>query len=104
MIEETTAPGGEILISLDGALDAFAAWQIRGRLVDLPLGASVVLDFTAVNEFFDLGVAVMAHVLAEAQRAHVVTRGLREQQHRMFRYFGVELDASPGGSPNALTP
>lgn len=98
MMQETTAPGGEILISLAGAFDAFAAWQIRGRLVDLPRGVNVVLDFSAVEEFFDLGVAVMAHGLAETSRAHVVMRGLHEQQHRLFRYFGVEIDDAIGGS------
>jgi hypothetical protein len=92
MIQETTALSGDILISLDGAFDAFAAWQIRGRLVDLPPGVNVVLDFTAVEEFFDLGVAVMAHGLAQTPRTHVVMRGLHEPQHRLFRYFGVDLD------------
>jgi anti-anti-sigma regulatory factor len=103
MMQETTAPSGEILISLDGAFDAFAAWQIRGRLVDLPSDASVVVDFSGVDEFFDLGVAVMAHGLAETQRA-VVMRGLREQQHRLFRYFGVEADATPGETSSVFAP
>jgi hypothetical protein len=94
MMQETTAPGGEILISLDGAFDAFVAWQIRGRLGSLPAGANVVLDFSAVEEFFDLGVAVMAHGLAVNDGARVELRGLHEHQHRLFRYFGIEVDGA----------
>ena len=97
MMQETTAPGGEILISLDGAFDAFAAWQIRGRLVSLPPESSVVLDFTAVDEFFDLGVAVMAHGLAVNEGARVEMRGLHEHQHRLFRYFGIDADGAKLG-------
>ena len=103
MMQETTAPDGEILISLDGPLDATAAWQITGRLVDLPSGVNVVVDFSGVNEFLDLGVAVMAHGLAEVQRANVVMRGLQEQQHRLFRYFGVDAEVEPGATSGYFT-
>ena len=102
MMRETTAPDGEILIAIDGAFDAFAAWQIRSRLMDLPHDASLVLDFSAVDEFLDLGLAVMAHGLATSQLAHVEMRGLHESQHRLFRYFGVEPPAF--GAHNIFVP
>ncbi len=92
MMQVTTA-GEDILISLDGAFDAFAAWQLRGRLLDLPASANVVLDFSDVHEFFDLGVAVMAHGLASADRPHVTMRGLGDHQYKLFRYFGVDQAA-----------
>lgn len=103
MMQETTAPGGEILISLEGPFDASAAWQIAGRLVDLPSGVTVVVDFSAVDEFLDLAVAVMAHGLAEAQRPNVVMRGLHEQQHRLFRYFGVDAEVASGEMPGVFS-
>jgi hypothetical protein len=98
MIEESKQQDGEILIRVDGTFDAVAAWQVRGRLGDLPTGARVVLDFSRVREFYDLGIAVVANGLAEARRSSVEMRGLREHQHRLFRYFGVDVD-SLGVSP-----
>jgi anti-anti-sigma regulatory factor len=93
MTRETVQSGGEILVRLDGKFDAVAAWQIRARLGALPRNANVVIDFSQVREFQDLGVAVMASSLAAREGPHVVVRGLCQHQHRMFRYFGVDLDA-----------
>jgi anti-anti-sigma regulatory factor len=93
MTRETVQPGGEILVRLDGKFDAVAAWQVRARLGALPRTAKVVMDFSQVREFQDLGVAVMATSLAAREGPHVVVRGLCQHQHRMFRYFGVDLDA-----------
>ncbi len=96
MMDERLQPGGEILIRLDGTFDAPAAWDVRGRLGAIPTTSNVVVDFSKVREFDDLGVAVMASGLAPGQGPHVVVRGLRQHQHRMFRYFGVDLDAMRG--------
>lgn len=93
MTDERLQPGGEILIRVDGTFDAPAAWDVRGRLGAIPATTSVVIDFSQVREFNDLGVAVMASGLAPGQGPRVMVRGLRQHQHRMFRYFGVDLDA-----------
>jgi hypothetical protein len=93
MIQESTQGDGEITIRVEGTFDAVAAWQVRGRLGVLPSDARVVLDFSRVREFYDLGIAVVANGLAEARRSSVEMRGLREHQHRLFRYFGVDVDA-----------
>jgi anti-anti-sigma regulatory factor len=93
MTDERQQPGGEILIRVDGTFDAPAAWDVRGRLGAIPESSNVVIDFSHVREFNDLGVAVMASGLVTGHRPHVVVRGLRQHQHRMFRYFGVDLDA-----------
>jgi STAS domain-containing protein len=93
-MRETVQPGGEILFRLDGKFDAVAAWQMRSRLGALPRSVNVVLDFSQVREFQDLGVAVMATSLAAREGPHVIVRGLCQHQHRMFRYFGVDLDAT----------
>jgi STAS domain len=98
MTDERREPGGEILIRLDGTFDAVAAWDVRGRLGAMPSGANVVLDFSQVRDFLDLGVAVMATGLASDAGPHIVVRGLRQHQHRMFRYFGVDLDALRGAA------
>jgi hypothetical protein len=99
MFEESRQPGGEVLIRLDGTFDAVAAWQLRGKLGGLSAAERVVLDFSRVREFADLGIAVVANGLAEAHRPQVEMRGLREHQHRLFRYFGVDVDALHGVSP-----
>jgi STAS domain-containing protein len=90
---ETRQPDGVILIRFDGVFDAVAAWDVRGRLGACALGESVVLDFSQVRAFDDLGVAVLASGLAARPDPGVTMRGLRQHQHRMFRYFGVDLDA-----------
>jgi hypothetical protein len=99
MVQEHRQPGGEIVIRIDGTFDAAAAWQIRGRLADLAASDRVVLDFTLVREFFDLGIAVVANGLATPALPRVEMRGLREHQHRLFRYFGVDVDALTGVNP-----
>jgi hypothetical protein len=87
-----TSTGPE-LIQVGGTFDALAAWDVRKRLRALPPDAYVVLDFTQVKEFMDLGVAVVAPGLRDRERPFVTVRGLRQHQHRMFRYFGVDVGA-----------
>jgi hypothetical protein len=99
MVVESREPGGEILIRVDGTFDAVAAWQLRGRLGHVAAGERVVLDFSRVREFYDLGIAVVANGLAEAQPSALEMRGLREHQHRLFRYFGVDVDSLAGVNP-----
>ena len=99
MVQEHRVPGGELVIQIDGTFDAAAAWEIRGRIEGMPAGDRVVLDFTAVREFFDLGIAVVANGLAAGERPAVEMRGLREHQHRLFRYFGVD-----GSAPSRVNP
>jgi anti-anti-sigma regulatory factor len=89
---ETGMAGGEILVELDGTFDATAAWQLRGRLATLGIAHRVVLDFSRVREFHDLAIAVVANGLVDALRRNVEMRGLRDHQHRLFRYFGVDAD------------
>jgi anti-anti-sigma regulatory factor len=100
MVVESRQPSGEIVISVEGTFDAVAAWQLRGRLGGIPSAERVVLDFTQVRDFADLGIAVVANGLAEAQLPRVEMRGLREHQHRLFRYFGVDVDALASVSAN----
>ena len=90
---EQTRKVDEVVIRVDGVFDAVAAWSVRGQLGKLPAEARVVLDFSQVREFYDLGVAVMASGLAALQGPNVAVRGLRQHQHRMFRYFGIDVDA-----------
>jgi anti-anti-sigma regulatory factor len=104
MKPEARQPETEILIRLDGVFDAVAAWRVRGQLQKLPCDAQVVLDFSKVRDFADLGVAVMASGLAEQSGPRVVLRGLRQHQHRMFRYFGIDFDHGLGEPANTPEP
>jgi anti-anti-sigma regulatory factor len=107
MTREAAQPGGEILIQLEGTFDAVAAWNLRRHLGALPPDATVVLDFSQVREFYDLGVAVMASSLAQREGPRVIVRGMCQHQHRLLRYFGVDLDAQRAadrGASAAPTP
>ena len=94
MTQVLPSSAGEVLLEIDGTFDAIAAWEVRRRLRALPPDAQVVLDFTRVKEFLDLGVAVVAPGLLEHEHPRVTLRGLRQHQQRMFRYFGVDLDSA----------
>ncbi len=95
----------DVLIQLEGDFDGRSARDVRGRLAMLPRNVSVTIDFSRVRDFADAGVAVMAQALAELGSPKVVMRGLRQHQHRLFRYLGVEpaaLGANVASSPEGV--
>lgn len=94
MIEESRQAGGEVLLRIDGTFDTAAAWQVRGRLGAFSPADRVVIDFTSVREFLDLGVAVVANGIAAEPGRAVELRGLKDRHHRLFRYFGVDLPSA----------
>jgi STAS domain-containing protein len=102
MTNVTQTSTGEVLIQVDGTFDAVAARDVRAWLQSLPAGVHVVLDFGRVAEFLDLGVAVMAPGLLEERTRAVSVRGLRQHHYRLFRYFGVDLDALPAAAMGDL--
>jgi hypothetical protein len=92
MMDVTLGVGGETVIRMDGFFDAKAATRLSGWLAEVPADGALVLDFTAVRECQDFGLAAVAADLAG--RARLVVRGLTRHQERMLRYFGVDLDRS----------
>jgi anti-anti-sigma regulatory factor len=82
--------GERVLYRLAGVFDRAAAWALREK-VDREAGREVLLDFSLVRDFSDLGVAVLAHGLTNASR-RVLFRGLRQHQLRIFRYCGVPIE------------
>jgi hypothetical protein len=100
MSDGPSSAHAEAHMRLDGVFDAMAAWNLRNALAALPNSARVVLDFSKVTEFYDFGVAILAHGLAVADRPRVTMRGLRTHQHRMFRYFGIDPDAEAPEGPS----
>ncbi len=87
----TELEGGRTVIRVAGVFDRASAFELRDRLEREP-ALDLVLDFSFVREFADLGVATLAHGLAGAER-RLWLRGLRERQLRIFRYFGVDVAA-----------
>ncbi len=86
----TEVEDGCAVLRISGVFDRASAFELRDRLEREPAG-DVVLDFSLVREFADLGVATLAHGLAGGERRlHLL--GLRHHQLRIFRYFGVEVD------------
>lgn len=85
--------GGRTVIRLAGVLDRASADALRDRLAREP-GGELVLDFSLVREFADLGVLALANGIAGAER-RLHFRGLRQHQLRMLRYFGVDVDGAP---------
>jgi hypothetical protein len=92
MMDVTLGVGGETVIRMDGSFDAKAATRLSGWLAEVPADGTLVLDFSAVRECQDFGLAAVAADLAG--RARLVVRGLTRHQERMLRYFGVDLDRS----------
>ncbi len=85
--------GRQVVIELEGDFDGRSAGEVRGRLAALPRNVPVVLDFSRVRQFADAGVAVLAQTLAELDASQVVLRGLRQHQHRLLRYLGIDPEA-----------
>ena len=82
--------GDRLVIRLCGVFDRPSAWAVRDR-VEREAAQEVLLDFSLVREFSDLGVAVLAHGLSGLRR-RVAFRGLRQHQLRIFRYCGVSIE------------
>ena len=82
--------GGLPVLRIGGVFDAKGAWALREHL-ERDDAAQLLLDFSLVREFSDLGVAVLANGLQESGR-EVRFRGLRQHQLRIFRYCGLRLE------------
>jgi anti-anti-sigma regulatory factor len=82
--------GDRAIYRLSGVFDRAGAWALRAKL-DRETASEVLLDFSLVRDFSDLGVAVVAHGLTEIPR-RVLFRGLRQHQLRIFRYCGVSIE------------
>lgn len=90
MMDVTRGERGEVVIRIDGTFDAGAAMRLAGWLVEVPQDDALVLDFTRVRDFEDVGLASVADDLVA--RARLVVKGLNRHQERMLRYLGVDLD------------
>ena len=91
---------GRAVIRVAGVFARASAFELRDRL-ERETAIDVVLDFSLVREFADLGVATLAHGLAGGERKLRLV-GLRQHQLRIFRYFGVDVDglgAAAGRQP-----
>ena len=82
--------GEHILYRVVGVFDRATAWALRDR-IEREAAREMLLDFTHVRDFSDLGVAVLAHGITSSAR-RVLFRGLRQHQLRIFRYCGVAVD------------
>ncbi len=82
--------GERAVFRVAGTFDRSNAWALRDRVEREPR-REVVLDFSLVRDFSDLGVAVLAHGLT-ATSHRVLFRGLRQHQLRIFRYCGVAVE------------
>jgi anti-anti-sigma regulatory factor len=86
--------GDRTVIRIAGVLDPAGASELGERLAG-EAAREVVLDFSQVREFADLGVATLAQDLADLAAAArpLRLRGLRRHQLRIFRYFGLDVDS-----------
>lgn len=89
MTEVTHGAHGEVVIHLDGNLDAGAAGRLAGWLVEVPTHQPLVLDFARVRICEESGLATVARHLAARER--VAVRGLTRHQERVLRYLGMTL-------------
>jgi anti-anti-sigma regulatory factor len=79
-------------VELDGVFDLNAARALDQTVDSVKRGGSLLVDFRRVRDFHDVGLAVLARTIQRSREdLELDVRGLRERQHRMLRYFGVEL-------------
>ncbi len=96
---ESAYEGERTVIRLAGTFDRASAFELAQRL-EGERDHELVLDFSLVREFAELGVATLAHGLVGADR-RLFMRGLRQHQLRMFRYFGVDVESFTTDGPGA---
>jgi anti-anti-sigma regulatory factor len=85
--------GARTVFRVSGVFDRASALELR-RTLDEDPGDELVLDFSLVREFADLGIATLASGLCLHRRLRLL--GLRQHQERLFRYFGVDVEALRG--------
>lgn len=96
----TESEGGRTIIRVSGVFDRGSALELRDR-ISREAGSGLVLDFSLVRDFADLGIATLAAGL-DARGRQLALRGLRTHQLRMFRYFGVDPDALEADDADGL--
>ena len=91
-------------VEFDGIFDVKAAQRLDRTIDDARPGSSMLVDLRRVRDFHDAGLAMLARtILGSREKVSFDVRGLREHQHRMLRYLGVEL-ASGGLSGDGALP
>ena len=79
-------------VELDGVFDLNAARALDQTVDSVKRGGSLLVDLRRVRDFHDAGLAVLARTIQRSREdLELEVRGLRERQHQMLRYFGVEL-------------
>jgi len=83
------------VIRLEGTFDLPAARRVADAVAAARTDEELEVDLTAIREFHDFGVAVLAQALAKG-RAKVSVRGLRRHHVRLLRYLGIDSRADLG--------
>jgi hypothetical protein len=89
MMAMTRGDGETTIIRVEGTFDRLAAVRLASRLDELPSAAPLVIDFSQVDSFHDVGVAAVAKEMADHNR--LIVRGLGRHHLRLLRYCGVEI-------------
>jgi anti-anti-sigma factor len=97
---------GELLVSLEGALDRETAPDLRKRLLHLARREGLkrlALDFSRVDRMDTAAVAVMVEVLQTVSRAGSIlcVEGLSEDARRLFRLARLDETFCVGGESKA---
>ena len=82
-----------VTFKVAGTFDARTAVCLRKALKEVGHAARVVIDFSGVRQFVEVGVAVLSGGL---QSGSVELRGLSRRQMTMFRYFDIDVDRDEG--------
>lgn len=83
--------GGRAVFRLSGTFDRAAACELDEALA-AESADEIVLEFAHVDDFYDLGIALLAQALAKQPGRCILLSGLRQHQLRMFLYFGIDVD------------
>jgi hypothetical protein len=89
MFKRDQSVGGEAVVRFSGVLDATSAREVRPFLMHDGPG-SVTLDFSKAGAVDYYGLSVLVSEMLARGEMTVLLRGLRANQIRMLRYFGLD--------------
>jgi hypothetical protein len=89
MFKREQGAGGEAVVRFSGVLDAASAREVRPFLMHDGPG-NVTLDFSQAGTVDYYGLSVLVSEMVARSEMTVLLRGLRANQIRMLRYFGLD--------------
>ena len=79
----------EEIIAIVRAFDTMTAARLVAKLLEMPAGARVVLDFARAGRISTTATWILAPALLSPRGPRVVVRGLPRAQEQVLEYLGI---------------